>query len=154
MLFSNANVTFRPTLYRYIWTAQASRARRASGGGARRAGSTRHTGTLMSAKIRRVLVIEDDPETARQVADCLTGGGYSVDLARDGEEGLSLGRTHAYAVITLDRMLPHIDGLEVLRQLREEGVIAPALILSALGEIDDRVRGLRAGGDDYLVKPF
>ena len=108
----------------------------------------------MSATIRRVLVIEDDPETAWQVADCLTGGGYSIDLAGDGEAGLSLGRTRAHVVITLDRMLPRIDGLDVLRQLREEGVVTPALILSALGEIDDRVRGLRAGGDDYLVKPF
>lgn len=108
----------------------------------------------MTTAVRRVLVIEDDAETARQIADCLTGGGYRADIAADGEEGLSLGRTREHVVITLDRMLPHIDGLEVLRRLREEGVVAPALILSALGEIDDRVRGLRAGGDDYLVKPF
>jgi two-component system, OmpR family, response regulator len=108
----------------------------------------------MTAAVRRVLVIEDDPETAQQVADCLIGGGYLVDLAADGEEGLRLGQTRRHVVMTLDRMLPRIDGLEVLRQLREEGVLTPALILSALGEVDDRVRGLRAGGDDYLVKPF
>lgn len=108
----------------------------------------------MTATARRILVIEDDPETARQIADCLISGGYLVDLAGDGEEGLRLGRTRAHVVMTLDRMLPRIDGLDVLRRLREEGVIAPALILSALGEVDDRVRGLRAGGDDYLVKPF
>lgn len=127
---------------------------RAKRGRSGEAGSTRRTGAPMSATIRRVLVIEDDPETARQVADCLTGGGYSVDLAADGEKGLSLGRTHAHVVITLDRMLPRLDGIELLRRLREEGIVTPALILSALGEIDDRVRGLRAGGDDYLVKPF
>ena len=108
----------------------------------------------MTAAVRRVLVIEDDPETAQQVADCLIGGGYLVDLAADGEEGLRLGQTRRHVVMTLDRMLPRIDGLEILRQLREEGVLTPALILSALGEVDDRVRGLRAGGDDYLVKPF
>jgi two-component system OmpR family response regulator len=102
----------------------------------------------MTGTVRRVLVIEDDPETARQVADCLIGGGYLVDLAADGEEGLSLGRTREHVVMTLDRMLPRIDGIEVLRRLREEGVTTPALILSALGEVDDRVRGLRAGGDD------
>jgi two-component system OmpR family response regulator len=108
----------------------------------------------MTATVRRVLVIEDDPETARQIADCLIGGGYLVDLAADGDAGLRLGLARAHVVMTLDRMLPRIDGIEVLRRLREEGVITPALILSALGEVDDRVRGLRAGGDDYLVKPF
>ena len=108
----------------------------------------------ITAPARRVLVIEDDPETARQISDCLTGGGYLVDLAADGEHGLMLGVTRAHVVMTLDRMLPRVDGIEVLRRLREEGVLAPALILSALGEVDDRVRGLRAGGDDYLVKPF
>lgn len=103
---------------------------------------------------RRVLVIEDDPETAEQLVDCLQANAYSVELARDGEKGLSLGRAGAYAVMTVDRMLPHRDGIGVIRQLRQEGVATPALILSALGEVDDRVRGLRAGGDDYLVKPF
>lgn len=103
---------------------------------------------------RSALVIEDDPETAGQLADCLRSNAYRVDLAGDGEEGLRLGRTAAYAVITVDRMLPVLDGIEVIRRLRDEGITTPALILSALGEVDERVRGLRAGGDDYLVKPF
>lgn len=108
----------------------------------------------MEAGARRVLVIEDDAETAEQLADCLRSSGYSVDVAADGEAALSRALAAAYAVITVDRMLPRIDGIEVIRRLREQGVATPALILSALGEVDDRVRGLRAGGDDYLVKPF
>jgi two-component system, OmpR family, response regulator len=103
---------------------------------------------------RHILVIEDDAETAEQLVDCLRSSGYSVDLAVDGEDGLNRARTVDYVVMTVDRMLPRIDGLEVIRRLRDEGVMTPALILSALGEVDDRVRGLRAGGDDYLVKPF
>jgi two-component system OmpR family response regulator len=103
---------------------------------------------------RHILVIEDDAETAEQLVDCLQTSGYSVDLAADGEDGLSRARSVDYVVMTVDRMLPLIDGLEVIRRLRDEGVMTPALILSALGEVDDRVRGLRAGGDDYLVKPF
>jgi two-component system, OmpR family, response regulator len=108
----------------------------------------------MARSVRRVLVIEDDAETAEQLIDCLRASGYEVDLATDGEQGLRLGLTAGYAVMTVDRMLPHIDGIKIIRRLREEGVLTPALILSALGEVDDRVRGLRAGGDDYLVKPF
>jgi two-component system, OmpR family, response regulator len=103
---------------------------------------------------RRLLVIEDDPETAEQLVDFLSTSGYQVDLAADGNEGLSRGRSADYAVMTIDRMLPDIDGLAVIRRFREEGILMPALIISALGEIDDRVRGLRAGGDDYLAKPF
>jgi two-component system OmpR family response regulator len=103
---------------------------------------------------RRILVIEDDHETAVQLVDSLATSGYEVDLAIDGADGLSRGRSTDYAVMTIDRMLPGIDGIEVIRQLREEAISTPALIVSALGEIDDRVRGLRAGGDDYLVKPF
>jgi two-component system OmpR family response regulator len=104
--------------------------------------------------MRRVLVVEDDQETAGQMADCLVEGGYSVDVAASGPEAFERGRTGDYAVMTVDRMLPGLDGLEVVRQLRSSGVATPALIISALGEVDDRVRGLRAGGDDYLVKPF
>ena len=103
---------------------------------------------------RRVLVIEDDKETAEQLVDCLQTSGYTVDLAADGEDGLRFARSADYVVMTVDRMLPRIDGIEVIRRLRDEGITTPALILSALGEVDDRVRGLRAGGDDYLVKPF
>ena len=108
----------------------------------------------MADKARRVLVFEDDPETGSQVADCLRAGGYRVDLAVDGKRGRDQARAAGYTVMTVDRMLPRLDGLELLRKVREEGVLTPALILSALGEVDDRVRGLRAGGDDYLVKPF
>jgi two-component system, OmpR family, response regulator len=104
--------------------------------------------------MRRVLVVEDDRETAGQMADCLAEGGYAVDLAADGNEALERGRSGEYAVMTVDRMLPGLDGLEVVQRLRTTGVTTPALIISALGEVDDRVRGLRAGGDDYLVKPF
>jgi two-component system, OmpR family, response regulator len=108
----------------------------------------------MAGGRRRILVIEDDAETAEQLADFLTTSGYQVDLAADGNDGLSRGSSVDYAVMAIDRMLPDIDGLAVIRRLREGGIVTPALIISALGEVDDRVRGLRAGGDDYLVKPF
>ena len=108
----------------------------------------------MSGHARHVLVIEDDAETAEQLGDCLQSSGYDVDLAVDGDDGLRRALAADYVVMTVDRMLPGIDGIEIIRRLREEGIVTPALILSALGEVDDRVRGLRAGGDDYLVKPF
>src|SRR6201989_143696 len=108
----------------------------------------------MTAGHRRILVVEDDSETAGQLVESLTAGGYQVDWAANGNEALSRGAASDYAVITIDRMLPDIDGIAVMRQLREDGIAAPVLIISALGEIDDRVRGLRAGGDDYLVKPY
>jgi len=108
----------------------------------------------MAGDLRHVLVIEDDAETAEQLVYCLRTSGYEVDLAVDGEEGLRRGLAGDYVVMTVDRMVPRVDGVEVIRRLRENGVATPALILSALGEVDDRVRGLRAGGDDYLVKPF
>jgi len=109
---------------------------------------------IMPEGQRRILVIEDDPETAAQLVDFLATSGYQVDLADNGDDGLSRGRSTEYAVMTIDRMLPGIDGLAVVRCLRKAGIVTPALIISALGEVDDRVRGLRAGGDDYLVKPF
>jgi len=108
----------------------------------------------MPSVLRRVLVIEDDLETADQLVESLATSGYEVDVAVDGCDGLSRGGSADYAVITVDRLLPGIDGLTVIRRLRERGIATPALIISALGEVDDRVRGLRAGGDDYLVKPF
>jgi two-component system, OmpR family, response regulator len=108
----------------------------------------------MTGGHRRILVVEDDPETASQLVESLTSSGYQVDLAANGNEALSCGRTCDYAVITIDRMLPDIDGITVMRQLRDDGIAVPFLIISALGEVDDKVRGLRAGGDDYLVKPF
>ena len=108
----------------------------------------------MSNGSRCVLVIEDDAETAEQLAEFLRSSGYEADLAVDGEEGLNRARASNYTVMTVDRMLPRMDGIEIIRRLREEGVVTPALIISALAEVDDRVRGLRAGGDDYLIKPF
>jgi two-component system, OmpR family, response regulator len=108
----------------------------------------------MTGGHRRILVVEDDPETAGQLLEQLTTSGYQVDLAASGNEALTRGAAYDYAVITIDRMLPDIDGIAVMRQLRDDGIAAPFLIISALGEVDDRVRGLRAGGDDYLVKPF
>jgi two-component system OmpR family response regulator len=108
----------------------------------------------MGGTVRRVLVIEDDPETACQVLDCLQNGGYQVDIAANCEEAWDRVRDAEYTVMTVDRMLPRLDGIDLIRQLRGQGIATPALILSALGEVDDRVRGLRAGGDDYLVKPF
>jgi two-component system OmpR family response regulator len=103
---------------------------------------------------RRILVIEDDVETASQIADSLTTRGYDVDLATTGADALERGLATDYTLITIDRMLPDMDGLSVMQQLRTNSVSTPVLIISALGEVDDRVRGLRAGGDDYLVKPF
>jgi two-component system, OmpR family, response regulator len=103
---------------------------------------------------RRILVIEDDAETAFQLVDFLGTRGYQADLARNGNDRLQLASSRCYAVMTIDRMLPGVDGLSIIRKLRESGIDTPALIVSALGEVDDRVRGLRGGGDDYLVKPF
>jgi two-component system OmpR family response regulator len=108
----------------------------------------------MTGGHRRILVVEDDPETAGQLIEQLTTSGYWVDLASSGAEALRHGAANDYAVITIDRMLPDFDGIAVMRQLRDDGIAAPFLIISALGEVDDKVRGLRAGGDDYLVKPF
>jgi len=108
----------------------------------------------MAGGRRRILVIEDDRETAQQLVEQLATSGYQVDLAFDGDDGLRRARSAEYAVLTIDRMLPGIDGISIIRRLRDDGIVTPALIVSALGEVDDRVRGLRAGGDDYLVKPF
>ena len=109
---------------------------------------------IVTGALRRILVIEDDAETAKQIVEFLTTRGYEADLAVDGEQGMRLGESAECAVIVLDRMLPFVDGLAIIRDLRQAGIVTPALIISALGEVDDRVRGLRAGGDDYLVKPF
>ena len=109
---------------------------------------------VVAGALRHILVVEDDTETATQIVNFLTTRGYDTDLAADGNEGLRLGESREYAVIVIDRMLPFVDGLAIIQRLREAGNVTPALIVSALGEVDDRVRGLRAGGDDYLVKPF
>jgi two-component system, OmpR family, response regulator len=108
----------------------------------------------MAGGWRRILVIEDDRETAEHIVEALAASSYAVDLTADGEEGLNRARSAEYAVMTVDRMLPGINGIGVIRRLREKGIVTPDLIVSARGEIDDLVRGLRAGGDDYLVKPF
>ena len=102
----------------------------------------------------RVLVIEDDRETALFVARGLREAGHSAETAEDGERGLEAARTESWDVLVVDRMLPRRDGLSLIQTLRAEGVRTPALILSALGDVDDRVKGLKAGGDDYLTKPF
>ena len=102
----------------------------------------------------RVLLIEDDPEVAAFVAKGLNESGHTVDQSGDGKDGLFLATTESYDVLIVDRMLPGVDGLTIVKTLRGAGDTTPILILSALGEVDDRVKGLRAGGDDYLVKPF
>jgi two-component system, OmpR family, response regulator len=104
--------------------------------------------------LARVLVIEDDVETAAEIAACLTDSGYHAEQAFDGQQGLDMALAEPFDAITLDRMLPGRDGLEVVRALREAGSEAPVLMVSALSDVDDRVSGLRAGGDDYMVKPF
>ncbi len=101
-----------------------------------------------------VLAVEDDPRVARVVERALAEAGHRVEVAHDGAEGLARAATGAYDLIVLDLMLPEIDGLEVCRRLRRERVRTPVLMLTARDAIADRVRGLDAGADDYLVKPF
>jgi two-component system OmpR family response regulator len=102
----------------------------------------------------KLLIVEDDKEAAGYLKRALSEAGHAVDYAAAGRDGLMLAAGEAYDVIILDRMLPEIDGLAILRTIRASGVKTPVLLLTALGGIDDRVEGLEAGGDDYLVKPF
>lgn len=102
----------------------------------------------------KVLVIEDDRETADYITSGLRQAGHSVEQAQTGSDGLHLAASERFDGIVLDRMLPGRDGLEILKLLRATGNEVPVLVLSALGSVDDRVTGLRAGGDDYLTKPF
>lgn len=102
----------------------------------------------------RVLVIEDDRQVADFVVKGLKENGFAVDAAYDGRDGLFMAASEPYDVIVLDRMLPQVDGLSLLKTLRAADVEVPVLILSAMGEVNDRVEGLRAGGDDYMSKPF
>lgn len=102
----------------------------------------------------KLLLVEDDSQTADYVRRGLGELGHGCDLAPDGVEGLTAALTHAYDAIILDRNLPQLDGLAVLQALRAQGNRTPVLLLSALGQVADRVAGLRAGGDDYLPKPF
>ena len=101
-----------------------------------------------------LLLIEDDLEAAKFLLKGLQESGYDVALAVDGRDGLKQAQEQAFDLLITDRMLPHLDGLSVVRTLREQGVTTPVLVLSALGTVDDRVLGLKAGGDDYLTKPF
>ena len=102
----------------------------------------------------KVLVVEDDDETADYIVDGLGEHGHAVDRARTGREGLFLASSGGYDVAVIDRMLPALDGLSLVKSLRGDGIKTAVLFLTNLGGIDDRVEGLDAGGDDYLVKPF
>jgi two-component system OmpR family response regulator len=102
----------------------------------------------------KLLVVEDDKEAGAYLKRALNQAGHTVDHVADGREGLLLAAAESYDVIVLDRMLPKMDGLAIVRTIRASGVKTPVLLLTALGGIDDRVEGLEAGGDDYLVKPF
>ena len=102
----------------------------------------------------RVLVVEDDREAASWLLKGLKEAGHIVDLAGDGETGLALAREGVHDAIIMDRMLPRMDGLTAIETLRDEDILTPVLILSALDDVDDKVSGLRSGGDDYLGKPY
>ena len=102
----------------------------------------------------RLLIVEDDRDAADYIARAFREVGHIADQAPDGEEGLALALDRQYDVMIVDRMLPKRDGLSVIGELRAKGIETPVLILSALGQVDDRVKGLRAGGDDYLPKPY
>ena len=101
-----------------------------------------------------ILVIEDDPDTAAEINAALVRLGFSVGHAADGRQGLERALAERWDAMVVDRMLPGLDGLALIRDLRGRGITTPALVLSALDLVDDRIAGLRAGGDDYLVKPF
>ena len=102
----------------------------------------------------RVLLVEDEPLIAEFVAKGLREAGHGVDHAATGPDGLHLAMTERYDALVLDRMLPGLDGMELLRQVRASGRRTPALVLSSLGDVEQRVQGLRGGADDYLAKPF
>src|SRR5438552_3144081 len=104
--------------------------------------------------VMRLLIIEDDRDAADYLAKAFREVGHVADLAADGEEGLAHALDGQYDVLIVDRMLPKLDGLTIIGTLRAKGIETPALILSALAQVDDRVKGLRAGGDDYLPKPY
>jgi two-component system OmpR family response regulator len=101
-----------------------------------------------------ILAIEDDEATAREIVSELTSHGFEVDWVADGREGLVKAVSGKFDAVTLDRMLPGVDGLTIVSVMRSSGIQTPVLMISALTEVDERVRGLRAGGDDYMSKPF
>ena len=102
----------------------------------------------------RVLLVEDDQSHSQFITDGLKQAGHNVDQARDGMDGLFLAMEEKYDVIVMDRMLPKLDGLAVLQTIRNAGKVTPVLILSSLAKVEERIKGLKAGGDDYLTKPF
>jgi two-component system, OmpR family, response regulator len=102
----------------------------------------------------KILIIEDDSSVSEYVTKGMREAGHTIDSASDGKDGLFLATTEQYDAMIFDRMLPSLDGLTILKTIRGSGNDTPVLILSALGDVDDKVNGLRAGGDDYLVKPF
>lgn len=104
--------------------------------------------------VMRILVIEDDGDASAYIVKAFRELGHAADSAGNGLDGYALASEGDYDVLIVDRMLPKLDGLSVIRSLREQGITTPVLILSALGQVDDRVKGLRAGGDDYLPKPY
>ena len=106
------------------------------------------------AQLAKILTIEDDETTAQEIVTELSGHGFEVEWASNGKDGLELALSGHYDLITLDRMLPFIDGLAIVTTLRENNIDTPVLMISALSDVDERIDGLRAGGDDYLVKPF
>ncbi len=102
----------------------------------------------------KILLVEDDERTAAFIIKGLRQAGYVVEHAPDGETGLSLARTEEFATAVVDIMLPRLDGLSMVEQLRRDKVLTPVIFLSAKGTVDDRIKGLQSGGDDYLPKPF
>jgi two-component system OmpR family response regulator len=102
----------------------------------------------------RILIIEDDADAAQYLAKGLRESGHSAEVAADGRDGLLMAAVEPFDVLIVDRMLPNLNGLSLVQHLRKTGNATPVLFLSALGEVDDRVKGLRAGGDDYLAKPY
>jgi two-component system, OmpR family, response regulator QseB len=110
--------------------------------------------TELSDRPRRVLLVEDDVEIAGMLTELLTGEGYQVDPATDGQRGLHLALTRAYDVLIIDRVLPALDGLDLIGRIRRKGIATPVLVLTALGTVADRVAGLDSGAEDYVVKPF
>lgn len=115
---------------------------------------TRATDGHGGARRMRILVVEDDARTARHIADCLQREGHDATEAQDARRALELARSGRFDLLIVDRLLPGLDGLSMVSRLRRAGNPVPVLFLSALDGLEDRVEGLRAGGDDYLVKPF
>lgn len=111
-------------------------------------------GEPLSLRPMRLLIIEDDREAVAYLVKAFREAGHTADHASDGLDGYAMAQGGDYDVLIVDRMLPKLDGLSLIRSLREQGVTTSVLILSALGQVDDRVKGLRAGGDDYLPKPY